>query len=328
MELVIVPDSKTPRALPFYLSLEEWLARKYPGRDFFFMWQVEPTVIVGRHQLIEREVDTQFCHSRGIDLVRRKSGGGAVLADMNNIMFSYITSSSNVTTTFSEYTSMVARSLRLLGLDASDNSRNDILIGDRKVSGNSYYHIKGRSIVHGTMLYDFDPEMMAGALTPPAVKLQSHGVSSVRSRVTTIREQLPSLSMADFKAHILRTIPDQDRSLILSPSDLAKVEEIEKTYRRPEWLTGQNPKGTLTLTQRIEGVGTISVCLTVTSGKIKECSLSGDYLSTAENISETIAERLLDTPYERTALTASLASLELSSLIPGLKNEDFIKLIC
>ena len=136
---------------------------------------------------------------------------------------------------------MVARSLRLLGLDASDNSRNDILIGDRKVSGNSYYHIKGRSIVHGTMLYDFDPEMMAGALTPPAVKLQSHGVSSVRSRVTTIREQLPSLSMADFKAHILRTIPDQDRSLILSPSDLAEVEEIEKAYRRPEWLTGQNP---------------------------------------------------------------------------------------
>ncbi|MDE5918685.1 MAG: lipoyl synthase, partial [Duncaniella sp.] len=66
MELVIVPDSKTPCALPFYLSLEEWLARKYPGRDFFFMWQVEPTVIVGRHQLIEREVDTQFCHSRGI----------------------------------------------------------------------------------------------------------------------------------------------------------------------------------------------------------------------------------------------------------------------
>ena len=130
MDLVL-PYDDTVKPLPFYLAEEEWLARRFPHRDFFFIWQVEPTVIIGRNQLLDSEVNVRYCRENGIRLVRRKSGGGAVLADMNNIMFSYITSSSDVATTFSGYTSMVARSLRLLGLDASDNSRNDVLI-DRK----------------------------------------------------------------------------------------------------------------------------------------------------------------------------------------------------
>ena len=174
MDTVKIQDDGRVRPLPFYLALEEWLARKYPGRDFFFTWQVSPTVIIGRHQLLDLEVDVEFCLRNDIDIVRRKSGGGAVLADMNNIMFSYITSSDSVVTTFSSYTSMVAKALRDLGLDATDNTRNDILIGDRKVSGNSYYHLPGRSIVHGTMLFDYDRHLMAGALTPPVSKLKGH----------------------------------------------------------------------------------------------------------------------------------------------------------
>ena len=257
MDLVL-PYDDTVKPLPFYLAEEEWLARRFPHRDFFFIWQVEPTVIIGRNQLLDSEVNVRYCRENGIRLVRRKSGGGAVLADMNNIMFSYITSSSDVATTFSGYTSMVARSLRLLGLDASDNSRNDVLIGDRKVSGNSYYHMPGRSIVHGTMLYDFDEEMMSNALTPPSLKLRSHGVTSVRSRVTTIREQLPDLSLAEFKKHILATIPDGTDTLTLSTEDVKEIEAIEREYYRPEWLAGKNPKGSLCATSRIDGVGTVT----------------------------------------------------------------------
>ncbi len=100
MELVL-PYDDAVRPLPFYLAQEEWLAAKFPDRDFFFIWQVEPTVIIGRNQLLDKEVNTAYCRDKGIKIVRRRSGGGAVLADMNNIMFSYITSSSSVTTTFS-----------------------------------------------------------------------------------------------------------------------------------------------------------------------------------------------------------------------------------
>ena len=323
---IVLPYDDTVKPLPFYLAEEEWLARRFPHRDFFFIWQVEPTVIIGRNQLLDNEVNVRYCRENGIRLVRRKSGGGAVLADMNNIMFSYITSSSDVATTFSGYTSMVARSLRLLGLDASDNSRNDVLIGDRKVSGNSYYHMPGRSIVHGTMLYDFDEEMMSNALTPPSLKLRSHGVTSVRSRVTTIREQLPDLSLAEFKKHILATIPDGTDTLTLSTEDVKEIEAIEREYYRPEWLAGKNPKGSLCATSRIDGVGTVTVHLMVSHGVVRDVTISGDYLETAD-ASSVVSSRLVGTPYERDSIESVLNAADLPGLIPGLSTKDLMNII-
>ena len=325
MDLVL-PYDDAVRPLPFYLAQEEWLAAKYPGRDFFFIWQVEPTVIIGRNQLLDKEVNTAYCRDKGIRIVRRRSGGGAVLADMNNIMFSYITSSSSVTTTFSAYTSMVARSLRLLGLDATDNSRNDILIADRKVSGNSYYHMPGRSIVHGTMLYDYDADMMMHALTPPAVKLQSHGVASIRSRVTTIREHLPALSLADFKKHVLSTIPDGDSPMYLTAEDVREIEALEQRYYAPGWLEGRKPHGTLHHSERVDGVGTIEVHMTVARGVITDISLSGDYLETTD-AARVVAAALSGVNYNTDDIVHALEAVDIMTVIPGLMPERFAQLI-
>lgn len=325
MDLVL-PYDESVRPLPFYLAQEEWLAAKYPHRDFFFIWQVEPTVIIGRNQLLDKEVNTAYCREKGIRLVRRRSGGGAVLADMNNIMFSYITSSSSVTTTFSAYTSMVAKSLRLLGLDATDNSRNDILIGDRKVSGNSYYHMPGRSIVHGTMLYDYDADMMMRALTPPAMKLQSHGVASIRSRVTTIREHLPELSLADFKSHVLSTIPDGKELMRLSAEDVKEIEEIEQRYYADGWLEGRRPHGSLHHSERVEGVGSVEVHMTVSRGVIADISLSGDYLETSD-ADMTVGQALRGVNYSKDDIVRALEEIRLGEIIPGLTPQRFAQML-
>lgn len=324
MDLVIINDTATHR-LPFYLAEEEFLARNYPDRDFFFMWQVEPTVIVGRHQLIDKEINIEYCRKNGIDICRRKSGGGAVVADMNNIMFSYITSSDDVSTTFSDYTSRVAKSLRLLGLDATDNSRNDILIGDRKVSGNSFYHIPGRSIVHGTMLYDFDIERMVNALSPSKAKLASHGVASTKSRVTSIKACLPQLSINDFKKHILETIIDGE-TLALTEDDIAKIIQIEQEYYTAEWLYGKNPKGELNVSKRIEGIGELGLSIEMNHGKIKGITLSGDFLETAD--AEKYLNTLLnDKPYDKETIEDILTENPPAAVIPGLTIQNFINLI-
>lgn len=325
MDLVIHNDSR-PRRLAFYLAEEEYLAGKYPEQSFFFAWQVSPTVIIGRNQLLESEIDVDFCRKHGVDIVRRKSGGGAVVADMNNIMFSYITTSDDVCTTFSDYTSMVASALRDLGLNASDNSRNDILIGDRKVSGNAYYHLPGRSIVHGTMLYDYDPELMANALRPSVSKLASHGVQSTRSRVTTIREHLPELSITDFINHIFNTVQKGGETIVLTAGDIEEIEKMEQAYYRPEWLAGKNPKGTVCNSVRIDGIGEIRVDLLLSKGHITSVTLSGDYLENSD-ASNTIDNALSGLPYEREAVIKALSHTDLSALIPALKIENFIDII-
>lgn len=325
MDLVILNDSK-PRRLAFYLAEEEYLARRYPDRDFFFAWQVEPSVIIGRNQLLEKEINVDFCHENGVGIFRRKSGGGAVVADMNNIMFSYITSSDDVCTTFSDYTSMVAEALRELGLDASDNSRNDILIGERKVSGNAYYHLPGRSIVHGTMLYDYDPVLMANTLRPSKTKLASHGVQSARSRVTTVKEHLPELSINEFLTHILKSVPKGGNTLTLSPEDIKAIEEIEATYYLPGWLEGKNPKGSVHYSERLEGIGEIGVDLTLSKGIIDSIVLTGDFLENTD--SEDCLSRLLKgVAYTRRDVNEALQQCNLPSIIPGLSAEQFINLI-
>jgi lipoic acid synthetase/lipoate-protein ligase A len=121
--------------LPFYLAMEEYVARELPAQDYFFMWQVEPTVIFGRNQLFDSEVDRAYCTANGIQMYRRKSGGGCVFADKSNIMLSYITPSSNVNFTFNRYMLMVEHALQKLGVDARTTGRNDILVDGKKVSG-------------------------------------------------------------------------------------------------------------------------------------------------------------------------------------------------
>ena len=127
MKYVALPEEKV-RRLSFYLAMEEYVARHVDEDDTFFMWQVEPSVIFGRNQLIENEVNLDYCRTNQIATFRRKSGGGCVYADMKNIMFSYITKEDNVSLTFSRYINMVVEVLRRLGVDARASGRNDIRV--------------------------------------------------------------------------------------------------------------------------------------------------------------------------------------------------------
>ena len=202
-------DDTTQRRLPFYLAMEEWAAKKLPPADYFFSWQVGPTVIFGRNQCIDKEVNLDYCRRNGIETYRRKSGGGCVFADSHNIMFSYITPSEHVTTTFARYTEMIAGMLRSLGLKAEASGRNDITIEGRKVSGNSFYHVPGRSIVHGTMLYDTDLRHMANAITPSRSKLESKQVQSVAAHITTLSEHL-DMGIDEFHRYAIRYLTDSE----------------------------------------------------------------------------------------------------------------------
>lgn len=322
MKNLRLPDTAT-RPLPFYLAMEEYATRLIEDDDLFFMWQVEPTVIFGRNQMIDNEVNIDYCRSHGIAYYRRKSGGGCVFADMNNIMFSYITRSDDVSATFSRYTGAVVETLRALGLNASDTSRNDILIDGQKVSGNAFYHTAGFSIVHGTMLYDTDMTHITRAITPSRSKMQSKGVKSVASRITTIRQHC-DISLADFKQHVLHTLCNGER--ILTGADIAEIETVAKPYFTPEFILGHNPRCTVARGGRIDGVGEIAVSLELNHNTITYVNLSGDYFQTGD-VDSRLINRLKGTPFTREAVEAALSGVSLNRVIHNLDNEQFINLI-
>lgn len=326
MKWLKLPDTFPVQHLPFYLAMEEWaaLALADVADDLFFMWQVAPTVIFGRNQRIESEVDLDYCRRNNIEFYRRKSGGGCVFANMDNIMFSYITTADDVVTTFSRYTGMVASFLRSLGLDAGDNSRNDVLIGDRKVSGNAFYHLPGRCIAHGTMLYDADFTHLAGALTPSRSKLESKGVKSVESRITTIREHLPSLGIEEFKRRAVEALTDG--VIPVTPAQIEAIRAIEKPYYDPRWIHGSRHASTLSRSRRIEGVGEFFADIDMHGRLIERVNLSGDFFMLGD-LDTLLLNRLSGVELTGEALAEALADTDPSKAVPGLTREAFIDLL-
>ena len=209
------------------------MARHLSADDCFFMWQVAPSVIFGRNQQLESEVNVSYCRDHQIQMYRRKSGGGCVYADQSNVMLSYVTSEDNVGFAFNRFVNMVLLVLRKMGVEAVGTVRNDILIGDRKVCGTASYHLPGRSIVHSTLLYDTDMEHMLHAITPGYEKLQAKGIQSVRQRITLLKDYV-SLTLEEVKTLIRQTLCDE--TLLLSADEVAAIEELEAAYLREEFI--------------------------------------------------------------------------------------------
>lgn len=229
MKNIILPDKKE-RSLAFYLAMEEFVARSIED-EAFFVWRVAPTVIIGRNQDLEAEVNLDYCRKHGVKVVRRKSGGGCVYSDMGNLMISFISRRGEVQEVFDRYLSSLTACLRSLGLKAEKSGRNDILVEGRKVSGNAFHQLPDRSIVHGTLLYETDFDALETAIRPPVEKLERHGVASVRQRVENLKEYLDSNimpSVEEFERYIVDYFCDD--IVELSDEDVHEIEKRNSEY--------------------------------------------------------------------------------------------------
>jgi lipoic acid synthetase/lipoate-protein ligase A len=180
---------KYPEGLPLiaYLAMEAEMV-KTVTEPTLFTWIVAPTVIYGRHQCAEAEVNEAYCREHGIAVVQRQSGGGCVYADRGNLMISFVSPSTHSQEVFDTFLAMLSGGLRALGYDAVTTQHNDVLVGERKVAGTACYTTPTGTVVHACMLYDVNLEDLQCAITPSQAKLAKHAVASVRQRVRNLRE--------------------------------------------------------------------------------------------------------------------------------------------
>lgn len=320
---IVIPKPESTADIPFYLSVEEWVARNLPAGEYFFAWQVPPSIICGRHQDIAAEVDLQAAREAGIAVWRRKSGGGAVLADGNNVMFSYITPSSGVETSFQRYTTLICDMLATLGIEAHPTGRNDIAIGGRKVAGNAFLRLPGRSIVHGTMLYDADFDTMARVLTPSRAKKLSKGVVSVPSRVTTLRREGLAIDLPHFIVRAVDFLCAGGESYALTPDDISEIMEIRESYLPLVADVASSHGYDAVCEGYIDMAGSIKVKLRLDGDTISDARITGDFFPVG-NLSEA-EEMLLGAPLSRPALRNKLKNVE--NHILGLRPEVFADFI-
>ena len=324
MKYILLPKPDTIHQLPFYFAVEEYVARHYTDDDYFMGWRVNPTVMLGRNQLIDNEVNTDYCKEHKIDIFRRKSGGGCIYADKGCIQFSYISRSVNANKAFADYMQRMADLLKGLKIDAQLSGRNDILIDETKVSGCAFYQLSNRSVLHNSLLFDTQLDHLSNALTPAKEKLQSKGVASVRQRVTNVSTytQLDILAFMDY----VRQEMCGTEVLELTEEDMKEVAEIEKELSSDDFVYGKNPKYSLVRKHRFEGVGTLEAHIELKNNIIGSINMVGDYFLLGD-IGHDFLNLLKGCEFTREAVEERLEDIDLSTIIRGLKLRQFLRLL-
>ena len=315
----------------FNLALEEYVFEKMPrDRDYFLTWRNDNAIIIGRHQNTASEINEEFVKEKGIRVVRRLSGGGAVYHDMGNLNFTFIVDAQpGQKVDLGRFCQPIADTLRKLGADATVDGRNDILIDGMKISGNAQYVKQGRVMHHGTILFDSNMSVLGQALKPDPAKVQAKGVKSVRSRVTNVRQCLSQdMTLEQFRTALTDSLmTDGFERYELTQADIAAIEELRaQRYSQWEWNYGYCQSDALVRRRRIEGCGTLEARLTLNDGLISGLSFHGDYFSTLPP--EELAQKFLGCPLVEAALRCALDGYTVSDYITGLDNEDLLALLC
>ena len=324
MKYILLPKPDTIHQLPFYFAVEEYVARHYTNDDYFMGWRVNPTVMLGRNQLIDNEVNTDYCKEHKIDIFRRKSGGGCIYADKGCIQFSYISRAVNANEAFAQYMHRMVELLRGLNINAQLSGRNDILIDDTKVSGCAFYQLSNRSVLHNSLLFDTQLDHLSNALTPAKEKLQSKGVASVRQRVTNVAAYT-QLDILNFMDYVRQEMCGKE-VIELTEEDMKGIAEIEKELSSDDFVYGKNPKYSLVRKHRFEGIGTLEAHIELKNNIIGSINMVGDYFLLGD-IDHDFLSLLKGCEFTREAVEERLDGIDLSTIIRGLKLRQFLRLL-
>ena len=227
----------------YNLAMEQYVFDCLPrDRMYFMLWQNDNAIIVGKYQNTISEINEEAVRERGIRVVRRLSGGGAVYHDMGNLNFTFSLRQADYD--LRRQQSVIVEACRSLGIPAEISGRNDILTNGCKFSGNSFYSHAGCAFHNGTLLVNVDMANLGKYLTPSKTKLESKGVASVRSRVINLTELKPDLTidgMAQAMVQAFETVYGLEAQELREENfDTAEIERRYQRFHSYDWVYGRS----------------------------------------------------------------------------------------
>jgi len=228
----------------YNMAFDDFCLERLPLEEpLFYLWQNAPSVIIGMNQNPYTEVNLEYLKANDIQLARRVTGGGAVYHDLQNLNYSFVQKLGPQDQHPAEVL-RIADALRSLGVNAEVGGRNDIFVDGRKVSGYARRVYKDRELIHGTLMWNVDIETLTKVLDTPESKLHRKGIASVHSRVTNLKDCLPSISsVQEFRGRMFELIMGEDAArepIRLGEEDFACIRELNASkFASCEWLFGK-----------------------------------------------------------------------------------------
>ena len=269
----LISNSTSPY---FNLAAEEYFL-KNSTEEFFMLYINDPCIVVGKHQNLLSEINHKYITTNKIALARRISGGGTVYQDANNLNFSFIHNCEHKEKiNFQKFTSPILEVLTSMGVQAGFSGRNDLIINNKKFSGNAMHIFKNRVLSHGTLLFKSDLSILSKSLHNRENRYHDKSIKSVRSEVTNLITYLPSESLpniSEFTNNLFQAIVNKMEDHTLLPITVEETDLILNLSAHKfitwEWIYGYSPKYTFHNQVKINDLD-FEIQLTVEKGIIKE----------------------------------------------------------
>lgn len=306
------------------LAVEEYLFEKTQD-DVFILWQNDKTVVIGKNQNINCELDFGFASQNRIKVARRITGGGAVYHDLGNLNYSFISSRDKEGIDFAYFTTPIIDALSALGVDARLTGRNDIEVEGKKISGNAQYSKNGRTLHHGTLLFDTDLSVLSSALHVDEEKIKSKAIKSTRSRVTNLKSLIPIKDINELIDYLCCYIINKYSPEIISEPNDKYISELEQRNKSEEWLFPKSSYlSAFTVRKKKKyDFGIVDIVLSMNGDMVSDIKIYGDFFGT-KDVSE-LSAKLSGNSIDK--IEKILENIKLSDYILGMTANDFLELI-
>ncbi len=259
------------------LALEEALLLDVaPNEVILYLWQNEHTVVIGRNQNAWKEARWKELEASGGKLARRLSGGGAVYHDLGNLNFTFVMDRSLYD--LHRQLDVILRGVRSLGIDAKFTGRNDLMVNERKFSGNAFLMTPDAGLHHGTVLVNVKMDDLGKYLQVSQEKMKSKGVTSVQSRVVNLSEFNPELTIDTVADSLQQAFIEVygGEGEVLSPAEVVPdLTPLYEKFSSWEWRYGRTPRFDVSFTTRFDWGG-VEIGFTLDDGHVSACTIFTD----------------------------------------------------
>ncbi|TET10662.1 MAG: lipoate--protein ligase family protein [Candidatus Thorarchaeota archaeon] len=306
------------------------------------------TVLVGYHQSVEQEVRVPFCTQNNVDINRRITGGGTILFTPTCLGWEIFADKTAQGVNelrkdlgkLAEFVSSGAvLGLKKLGVDAEFRPKNDIEVNGRKISGTGGTERGDSFMYQGTLLIDFDIDLMLRSLRIPVEKLKDKEIDSVKERVTCLNWELGYVPPLDEIKNVFKEGFEEILGVSLKPSGLLHVEESMFDERLPyfksnEWIDmvrrPENTAGNVSAMKKTPGgLIRVSVALDIPGNYIISSFITGDFQVFPQRAIMDLEARLKDAPTDADAIRGIVHGFfnETGTRVFGIDPDDFVNII-
>ncbi len=228
------------------MAMDEAILKGDGGNTFFF-WTPKKSIILGFFQKAEVELNLEQC--RDYTITRRISGGGIAFSDdrCRQINYGVVGTIDNdlfpldIIESYKQICGVLIDTLVHYGCNAAFRPINDVVVDNKKISGNAQTRWEGKLLQNGTLLLDFDIEEMLRISNIPKEKFLDKKIASIREGLTWLDRELgEERDMEEVRTVIKKKFEERFNVRLKNKALSRKEKELTKSllpkYYSPEWV--------------------------------------------------------------------------------------------